>query len=200
MGSARYDPSPRIGAAKEKAMGDHVCPRWVGYLLISPLRRWFENPEKMLRPYITDGMTVLDVGPAMGFFTIPAAFLVGDTGRVIAVDIQEEMIESLKKRAATAGVARRVDARLCAPDDIGVSGPIDVCLAFHVVHEVPDAARLFSQLRAVLKPGGKVLLTEPRFHVSLKEFQATLERAREQGFSSGEEGALSARSAVLTSG
>lgn len=179
-------------------MGNHVCPCWVGYLLINPLRRWLENPEKMLRPYITRGMTVLDVGPAMGFFTIPAAELVGETGKVIAVDIQGEMIEALKKRAEKAGVAGRIDARVCAPDDIGVSEGIDVCLAFHVVHEVPDPRRLFSRVRAVLKPGGKVLLMEPRFHVSAKAFQASLEEARDEGFSIGEEGVLSARSAVLT--
>ena len=49
-------------------MAEHVCPVWVGYLLASPVRKLFDNPEKVLAPYVKEGMTVLDVGSAMGFF------------------------------------------------------------------------------------------------------------------------------------
>lgn len=179
-------------------MRKHVCPWWVGYLLVSPLRRWLQNPEKTLRRYVRQGMTVLDVGPGMGFFTIPAAVLVGRAGRVIAVDVQDEMIEALRKRAERAGVADSIDARACTAEDIGVLEEIDVCLLFNVAHEVPDAGSLFSQIRAALKPGGVLLLAEPRFHVSRRDFQATLARAKEQGFTIVEESSLSGRSAVLT--
>ena len=89
-------------------MAKHVCPWWVGYLLVSPIRRWFQDPEKILSPYVSEGMTVLDIGPGMGFFTIPAARMVGDSGRVIAVDLQEKMLKSLVKRAEKAGVAGRI--------------------------------------------------------------------------------------------
>ena len=89
-------------------MAKHVCPWWVGYLLISPIRRWLQDPDKILSPYISEGMTVLDVGPGMGFFTIPAARMVGNSGRVIAVDLQEKMLKSLVKRAEKAGVAGRI--------------------------------------------------------------------------------------------
>jgi ubiquinone/menaquinone biosynthesis C-methylase UbiE len=159
-------------------MAKHVCPWWIGYLLVSPIRRWFENPEKILSPYINEGMTVLDVGPGMGFFTIPAARMVGKSGKVIAVDIQEKMLAGLVKRAEKAGVADRIVTKLCDQDSLGVSGSIDLCLAFNVVHEVPDASALFVQIRKILRRTGKLLVVEPgRWHVPEKDFANTLTKA-----------------------
>lgn len=156
-------------------MGKHVCPWWLGYLLVNPLRRWLQDPQKILSPYINEGITVLDVGPGMGFFTIPAARMVGDSGKVIAVDIQEKMLMGLAKRAEKAGLGGRIVTRLCRPNSLGVSEPIDLCLAFNVVHEVPDAGALFSQIKEVLKPTGRLLLAEPgRWHVSEEQFKTTL--------------------------
>jgi len=163
-------------------MPEHICPRWVGYLLVCPIRRWFQDPEKILSSYITQGMTVLDIGPAMGFFTIPAARMVGKSGKVIAVDVQEKMLKALVKRAEKAGVAERIIAKLIGPDSIGVSEPVDLCLLFNVVHEVPDAAALFSQIKAILKSTGKVLLVEPAgWHVSEEQFHDTLALASSAG-------------------
>jgi len=127
-------------------------------------------------------MTVLDIGPGMGFFTIPAARMVGDDGRVIAVDLQPKMLSSLVKRAEKAGVASRIVTKLCQPDSIGVSDPIDFCLAFNVVHEVPDAGALFSQIRSILKPTGRLLLAEPAgWHFSETDFQGTVAKASAAG-------------------
>ena len=88
--------------------GQRVCPWWMGYFLASSLRRLVQNPEKILKPYVKEGMTVIDVGSAMGFFTLPLAHLVGDRGRVIAIDLQEKMIRSLQRRAQKAGLAGRL--------------------------------------------------------------------------------------------
>jgi ubiquinone/menaquinone biosynthesis C-methylase UbiE len=162
-------------------MGTHVCPWWMGYLLVSPLRAWLEKPEKILAPHVSRGMTVLDIGPGMGFFTIPAARLVGPEGRVIAVDVQEKMLKSLIKRARKAGVADRVVARVCEPETLGVVDPVDLCLLINVAHEVPDVAGLFAQVRAVLKPSGRVLLAEPSFHVSEAEFGEAIRLALASG-------------------
>ena len=128
-------------------MAEHVCPWWVGYLLVCPIRRWFQNPEQILSSYIREGMTVLEIGPGMGFFTVPAARIAGESGKVIAVDVQEKMLDALVKRSAKAGIGNRIIAKLIEPDSIGVSEPIDLCLLINVVHEVPDPAGLFSQIK-----------------------------------------------------
>ncbi len=86
-------------------MAHRVCPRWVGYLLISPLRRLLYHPEEILRPFVTIGMAVLDVGSAMGFFKPPLAKIVGPSGKVVSVDVQEKMLQSLQKRALKARAA-----------------------------------------------------------------------------------------------
>lgn len=182
-GSGRSQGLMRLRPLSEgvNPMGTHICPWWVGYLLVSPIRAWLQNPEKVLAPHVQEGMTVLDVGPGMGFFTIPAARLVGPEGRVIAVDVQEKMIESLIKRAHKAGVADRVVTKVCEPDDLGVTDPVDLCLLINVAHEVPKVESLLAQVRLVLKPTGKVLLAEPSFHVSESDFRETLSLASDSG-------------------
>jgi ubiquinone/menaquinone biosynthesis C-methylase UbiE len=155
----------------------HVCPVWVGYLLAHPLRKLFQNPARILASHVKPGMTVVDVGCAMGFFTIPAAGLVGENGRVIAVDLQPKMLEKLKKRAAKAGVADRIETRACPADSVGLSdleSQVDVVLAVAMVHETPDPKNLLAELSRCLKPEGCLLVAEPRGHVSAAAFGDTL--------------------------
>lgn len=166
-------------------MAHRVCPWWIGYLLASPVRRWLgQDPVKILSPYIREGMTVLEPGPGMGFFTIPLARLVGSGGRVVAVDVQPKMIEGLKRRAAKAGVLDRVDARLASAETMGVGdlqGKADFVLAFAMVHEFPDPAKFFAEAAEALKHGGTMLLAEPRGHVSRTDFDAELAAAATAG-------------------
>jgi ubiquinone/menaquinone biosynthesis C-methylase UbiE len=163
-------------------MEKHVCPWWIGYILINPIRSLFQNPEKILSPYVMPGMTVLDIGSGMGFLTIPAARMVGEDGKVIAVDLQEKMLASLVKRAAKAGLEDRIVTKLCTPVNLGVSEPIDLCLAFYVLHEVPDVSDLLVQIRRILKPEGRILIAEPgNWHVSEKEFQEMIDLASAAG-------------------
>ncbi len=82
--------------------GDHVCPWWLAYTWDNRFRNLFQNPEKILGQYVHRGMTVLDVGCGMGFFSIGMARLVGEEGRVIAVDLQEKMIDIVRKRSELA--------------------------------------------------------------------------------------------------
>jgi predicted methyltransferase len=64
-----------------------VCPWWIGYLLASPIRKLAQDPKGILSPLVSEGMTVVEPGPGMGFFTFELAKLIGPSGRVIAVDI-----------------------------------------------------------------------------------------------------------------
>ena len=168
-------------------MPDHhsVCPWWLGYLLVSPVRRLFESPERLIGPLVQPGMTVVEPGCGMGFFTLPLAQMVGPQGRVICVDLQEKMIAGLLRRARRAGLADRIVASVCTPADLGLSahaGSADLALAIHMVHEVPDARLLLRQLRDVLRPGGRILIVEPRGHVSPEAFEQTLLGAEREGF------------------
>lgn len=166
-------------------MAKHVCPWWVGYLLISPVRRWLQNPADILRPYVKEGMTVLEPGPGMGFFTIELARQVGPKGRVVAVDMQPRMITRLKHRAAKAGVADRTDARVSAEESMGLTdlrGRVDFTLAFFMVHEMPDMSRFFREAAEVMKPGATLLLSEPPGHVKKEKFDEELKAAADAGF------------------
>ncbi len=167
-------------------MAERVCPWWAGYLLASPIRRWFENPEEMLAPYLQSGATAMDVGCAMGFFSLPLAELVGPGGRVICVDLQERMIRSLRKRAARAGLADRIETRVCSATSLGLDdlrSKVDFALAYAVVHEVPDAARLLAEIGEALAPGGRLLIAEPKGHVSGEALEKTIAFAEKGGLS-----------------
>jgi len=165
-------------------MAHGVCPYWVGYLLISPLRRLFHNPKEILRPFVATGMTVLDIGSAMGFFSLPLAEMVGPEGKVVSVDVQEKMLQSLQKRALKSGIADRIITRMCKPASLEISdftGRIDFAIAFAVVHETPEPRSLFADVFQSLKPGGRCLVAEPRGHVSLDDFKQTLSVAEQAG-------------------
>ena len=117
-------------------MAERVCPWWVGYLLVSPLRRLFHNPVTILGPHVNSGMTVVDIGCAMGFFSLPLAEMVGPGGRVVCVDLQERMMRPLNRRATKAGVSDRIETRVCRAHSLGLddlNGKIDFALAFAVV-------------------------------------------------------------------
>ncbi len=162
-----------------------VCPWWVGYALINPLRRLVQNPEAIVAPYVTAGMTVLEIGPGMGFFSLALARLVGNVGRVICTDVQERMLKTLKGRAARAGLAQRMDFVVASEDSLHLERygeTVDFAFAFAVVHEVPDHAGLFTQIHRAVRTGGLLLVSEPRGHVSPDDFRKTIELAVEKGF------------------
>ncbi len=159
----------------------HVCPWWVAYAFDNPIRKLFYKPHQMLAPYLQEGMTAMDVGCGMGFFTIGMAKIVGDRGRVIALDLQSKMLEVTKKRSKRAGVANRITTQLCRPNELGVRDEVDFILAFWMVHEVPKKHEFFDQLISVLMPTGKLLIAEPKMHVKATDFQKTLETAQSVG-------------------
>jgi len=86
-------------------MARAVCPWWLGYFLASGLRRLVQDPAAILGPYVTEGMVVFEPGPGMGHFTLELARRVGSRGKVVAVDVQPRMIETLRRRAEEAGLA-----------------------------------------------------------------------------------------------
>jgi 2-polyprenyl-3-methyl-5-hydroxy-6-metoxy-1,4-benzoquinol methylase len=172
----------------------------MGYLLASPIRRWIQNPFPIISPYVHEGMTVLEPGPGMGFFTIPLAQLVGASGRVVAVDLQSRMIQGMKRRAAKAGLLDRIDCRISAAQTMGIgdlTGKVDFTLAFAMVHEFPDASHFFREAAIASKPNAKLLLAEPSGHVDEKKFAEELKAASNAGFTLEERPAIRRSQAAL---
>lgn len=181
-------------------MAEEVCPVWVGYLLASPIRKLFQNPEKILSPYVEEGMKVLDIGCAMGFFSLPLARMVGSNGKVICVDVQDKMIKSLEKRAQKTGLSNRIETRICNKNSLclnDLTEQIDFALAFAVVHEIPDASAFFSEMCGTIKQHGKFLLVEPKGHVSEKGFEISVSIAEQSGFKVIDRSQISLSRAVL---
>lgn len=124
----------------------------------------------------------MDIGPGKGYFTIPLARLVGDAGRVVAVDIQAAMLKDLIRRARRAGVLERIRTHLSREDGLGITEAADFVLMFWMAHEVPDQPRFFREVRSIVKTGGKVFLVEPRVRVGAEMFEKTLSEAAAAGF------------------
>jgi SAM-dependent methyltransferase len=171
--------------AQAQASHHRVCPWWIGYLLASPIRRLLYDPARLLAGHIRPGMTVLEPGPGMGFFTLELARMVGPSGRVIAVDIQSRMLDGLRRRAAKAGLLDRIDPRLASNDSMGLAdlaGRLDFTLAVAVVHEFPSAERFFGEVAEASRPAAHLLFIEPQGHVTDALFDSELEAARAAGF------------------
>jgi ubiquinone/menaquinone biosynthesis C-methylase UbiE len=164
----------------------HVCPWWGGYFIDNRFRRLLHKPELILTPLVRPGMTVIDFGCGMGFFSIPMARLVGAEGQVVAADLQQKMLDVLRQRAVKSGMAERIQTRRCEPDSIGIDEPIDFGLAFYSLHEVPDAERIVTEIHRLLRARGRFLIVEPMGHVGAAEFDNLLALSEAAGFKVGD--------------
>ena len=158
-----------------------VCPVERAGGLDNRIRRWVHNPQKILGPYVKEGMTVMDVGCGPGLYSIEMALMVGESGRVFASDLQEGMLQLVRSKIRGTELEKRITLHKCEEKKIGVSADVDFVLAFYMVHEVPDQAAFFADIEAILKRGGRLLIIEPPFHVSKSAFGKTIEKARNSG-------------------
>jgi ubiquinone/menaquinone biosynthesis C-methylase UbiE len=155
-----------------------ICPPQNARFLDNRLRRLIHNPNKIVGGYIERGQTVLDLGCGPGVFSLAMARMVGEEGHVISVDVQEEMLQILRQKSERAGLQSRIIPHKAQPERIGISEKADFALAFYMIHEVPDKAAFLSEVASLLKPYGRLLIVEPRFHhVSRASFEKTIEFA-----------------------
>jgi ubiquinone/menaquinone biosynthesis C-methylase UbiE len=160
---------------------NRICPLERAGGLDNRIRRWVQNPQKILGAYIEEGMTVLDVGCGPGFFSIEMAKMVGESGRIIAADLQKGMLEKLRYKIKGTELEERITLHKCQENKTGVLEDVDFVLLFYVVHELPNKEEFFNETVKILKPNGKVLIAEPPFRVSKTEFEETIRKAREAG-------------------
>jgi ubiquinone/menaquinone biosynthesis C-methylase UbiE len=160
----------------------HVCPWWLCWTFDNAIRKLFHNPYKILSSLVHDGDIVVDIGCGMGYFSIPIAQLVGEHGRVIAVDLQSMMLGAVRSRAEKSNVSPRITTHQASLSSLAIQGQVDFAIAFWMVHEVPDRAQLFADIMLLLKDNAKLLIVEPRIHVSSMIYQETIEIAKKTGF------------------
>lgn len=125
---------------------------------------------------------MLDIGCGPGFFSLDLAQMVGKSGRVIASDLQEGMLQKLRDKIQGTELEKRIILHKSEENKIGVSENVDFVLAFYMFHEVPNQEEFFNEIGSILKPNGQVLIVEPPFHVSKPAFEETVRKARNAGF------------------
>jgi len=109
--------------------GKRVCPVERAGSLDSRIRRWVQNPRKILGPYVEEGMVVLDLGCGPGSFSIEMAEMVGRSGRIIASGLQEGMLDRLREKIRGTELEQRITVHKCEETRIGVSEEVDFALA-----------------------------------------------------------------------
>ena len=158
------------------------CPAALDWLVDNPLRRRYMRPI-LDRVGIRLGECVLELGPGPGVFTLEAARRVGPEGRLVAVDIQPEMIAQVEKRAREAGLTHVethvADAYHLPLDDASV----DRAFLVTVLPEIPDQARALAELRRIIKTGGLLSITEEFTDPDYPFAFETIRRVEAAGFS-----------------
>ncbi len=160
----------------------YVCPATYSGSLDNFLRRLMHKPAKILSPFIKEGMTVLDMGCGPGFFTAELARLVGEKGKVIAADLQQEMLDKMILKVSSLGLEKRVEAHKCNSEKTGINRKADFILTFWMIHEVPDQQKFLEEMKSFLNPGGRFMIAEPKIHVTRKSFNELIKRVEDAGF------------------
>lgn len=159
------------------------CPVQHAGALDNTVRKWLQDPKKILGPYIQRGMTVLDLGCGPGFFTVAIAEMVGESGTVVAADVQQGMLDKLRDKIKGTDIEDRIQLHPCGEESIGFPGHVDLVVAFYVIHEVSNKQGIFLEVKNLLRDGGWFLFAEPKyFHVSRKDFEQTVRHAIATGF------------------
>jgi len=159
-----------------------VCPVERAGSLDNRMRKWLQDPQKILGPYITEGMTVLDLGCGPGFFSVEMAQMVGTSGRVIASDLQEGMLDKVRAKIQGTELEPLITLHKCEVDQLGIIERVDFILLFYMVHEVENKKSFFNELRNILNQDGQILIVEPPIHVSKTAFNKSVTIARDTGF------------------
>lgn len=146
------------------------------------LRKLIHSPYKILRPYIKEGMTVADIGCGPGFFTLEMARMVGIKGKVTAVDLQEGMLDIVRKKVSGTDLQNIIEFHNCPDNKIGLVKTFDFILVFYMLHEVPDQSAFLQEVYSLVKTEGKVLIVEPRFHVTKNDFDNSEKILKNIGF------------------
>jgi ubiquinone/menaquinone biosynthesis C-methylase UbiE len=140
------------------------APPIIGPFLNSPLRRLFQPPARVIeRSGVKPGMTILDLGCGSGAFTLPAARVLGEGGKVYALDIQRAMLRQLERRLAKAKNhdIKNVELKQASAYELPFADEsLDLVMSVAAFQEIPDKPRALREAKRVLKNGGILAITE----------------------------------------
>ncbi len=121
-------------------------------------RRW-QDPDLILRQTVglQPGMVFADIGCGSGFFALPASRIVGERGKVYAVDIDERAIAELRAAAEAEGLANVITTVGPAERVVPCVACADVVFFGINLHDFEDPALVLSNARATIKPGGRLV-------------------------------------------
>jgi len=140
------------------------APAFIGRFLDSRYRRWVQPPGKIIeRSRIKQGMTVIDLGCGSGAFTPFVARVVGEHGKVYAVDIQLAMLQQLEHKLAKAENQdiKNIELKQASAYSLPFGDEsVDLVYMVTVLPEIPDRGRALREIKRVLKPGGILAVTE----------------------------------------
>ena len=158
-------------------------PSFLADRIDNPLRRKIQPPTKMpLRHGIEPGMTVLEIGPGNGRYTIELARRVGPTGKLVTVDIEPNMIERVTRKAEVEGITN-LDARVSNIYDLPFNdGTFDAASMITVIGEIPEPQRAMQEFYRVLTPGGILAFSEILMDPDYPLAATLIRQASQEGF------------------
>ncbi len=162
----------------------YPTPHQMSPLYDHPLRLRYRNPGELLGLFgITPGMTVLDLGCGTGLFTEELARLVGEEGAVHGVEIQAPLVEATRARLQERGLAERCMIHHAGAYALPLENQsVDVAIAIAVLGEIPDRLHALLELYRVLRPGGRLAVSEELLHPAYMSAGAVRRPAIEAGF------------------
>lgn len=150
--------------------------------LESSFRFRFQNPKKILGPYLKPGMTVLDLGCGPGFFTTEIARMLDHSGKVIAADIQNGMLDKVVQKIAGTELEGIVQIHKCQEKSVNLTDKIDFVLAFYSFHEMSSFENIIDEIKLLLKQDGEIFIAEQKFHVRKNAFNEMIDKMKTKGF------------------
>jgi ubiquinone/menaquinone biosynthesis C-methylase UbiE len=136
-------------------------PHFMIHIIDNPFRRMIQPLHKKPgRLGIKLGMTVLEIGPGSGTYTLAAAKTVGPEGKIIAVDIEDRVVQHIQRRIDKTGVT---NIEVFQGDAQSLDFPpnsFDAVYAITVFGEIPDRGKALAEFQRVLVPGGTLALSE----------------------------------------
>ena len=162
------------------------APAFIGRFLDSDLRRRLQPPAKLIeRSGIEPGMTVMELGCGSGAFTTFVARVVGEGGKVYAVDIQPAMLKQLEGKLAghENQDIENIELKLASAYQLPFAdGSLDLVYMVTVLPEIPDRGRALREIKRVLKPGGILAVTEFLPDPDYPLRSATIKMGQHEGF------------------